>query len=158
MWHKLLRIILFVLVEYMLTVQQYHHQVNAQQSENEKMKKWKGKIKLYIWKHILHELIQYSNLNFKIDWIKDGGINWPEGAMAPPLNFFFNISIYICIKFSNFVLQNYIFSHKITFFPFLTISLILFKVTLQLQTYLQHFYKLLIHKFLLVHIWTYHLY
>ena len=67
----------------MLTVQQYHHQVNAQQSENEKMKKWKGKIKLYIWKHILHELIQYSNLNFKIDWIKDGGINWPEGAMAP---------------------------------------------------------------------------
>ena len=67
----------------MLTVQQYHHQVNAQQSENDKMKNY-GKIKLYIWKHILHELIQYSNLNFKIDWIKDGGINWPEGAMAPP--------------------------------------------------------------------------
>ena len=43
----------------MSTAQQYHHQVNAQQSENDKIKNY-GKIKLYIWKHILHELIQYS--------------------------------------------------------------------------------------------------
>ena len=86
---------------------------------------------------------------YYISIIRGGGINWPHlNLKKKKKDIYTNIHMCIYIYALNLVILFY----KIIFYPFNNIF-DFFRVTLQLQTYLQHFYILLRYKFL-VRIWA----
>ena len=86
---------------------------------------------------------------YYISIIRGGGINWPHLNFKKKKKDIYT-NIHMCIYI--YALTLVILFYKIIFYPFNNIF-DFFRVTLQLQTYLQHFYILLRYKFL-VRIWA----